>query len=100
MNDQEFETLCDELEKLIELGPGVNDTALRGARALVHKIRNDGTLTGYVKEKATEAEGDFTIWFSATKWRKYDEGDRLRRMLLADISKLRGGVRRPRRSDD
>src|SRR5688572_9809349 len=100
MNDQEFEAHCDELEKLIELGPGVNDHALRSARAIVYDIRNDATLTGYVKEKAIEAEDDFATWFSARKRQKYQGGIKLRSMLFADVQKLRGAVRRPGRVND
>lgn len=90
MDNNSFESLCHELESLIDLGPGENQAAFSRAKAAIFKIKMDADGNAYFREKAIEAEGNFEAWFSARRWNKDgDDGTRIRSFLHADISKLK-----------
>jgi hypothetical protein len=88
MNEEESDWLCNELRELLRRGPGNHDlNALREARGILGTLRSAG-LGDDVRGKSLEIEDSFERWFSAQKWRGQDEGQSVRRHLLALIETL------------
>ena len=86
MDHEQAEATCDELRKLISLGPGKNDSALNKARGILSQCPRDAN--GYIREKASEVEHDFQLWFTPRRWKQFGDELSFRARLNGSIEKL------------
>ena len=71
MDHEQAEATCDELRKLISLGPGKNDSALNKARDILSQCPRDAN--DCIREKASEVEHDFQLWVTPRRWKQFGE---------------------------
>ena len=89
---EELEVLCNELNKLIESGPGKNERALSRVEAIAREIERASDHS-YVREKIGTMVHDFKIWFSPRRWSKYGPGgNQMKGQLYADVHKVQGAM--------
>jgi len=85
MDERTAETLCGELQRLVALGPGANDWALRRVREILDQFRG---LGAYVDEKAAELLEEFEMWFTLRRWERYGRADEFSSRVHTSIAKL------------
>jgi hypothetical protein len=89
MDGTEVARLCDELNAMIKLGPGVNPDALSHAKGIIETFRAIGSAD-YVNEQLVGIDYGFEQWFSADKWNRQSDGGQLvKRYLRDDIVNLK-----------
>jgi hypothetical protein len=86
MDDEQAEAICDELRRLISLGPGTNGSALNRARSILSQFAS--SASDYIRGKASEVGDDFQLWFTPRRWRKFGDELSFRARLNGSIEKL------------
>jgi hypothetical protein len=86
MEETKHNTLCSELEKMIDCGPGENEAGLQRVREIVLAYEGDFGSSSSIRESALEVLGGFVTWYSAREWQRYPD---FRERLNLSISKLR-----------
>ena len=84
MDDEQ--AICDELTKLISLGPGANDSALKRARGILSQCTRGAN--DYIREKGDEVGKDFQLWFTPRRWKRFGNELSFRARLNGSIEKL------------
>jgi len=81
--------LALQLQQLLDLGPGENDTALLQVGALVADLRRLLPPSHFREDRLRDLAADFAVWFGPGPRLQFDYNDEaLRSMLLVDIHRL------------
>jgi hypothetical protein len=92
MTRAEIEKHCDELRKIVDLGPGTNAIALNQASEVLSAFQGSAAKWHAVKEALVDVEDGFSTWFSPARWRGKEGGTLARELLVGDIERLRSAL--------